>query len=48
MSKRIENYLSSKQTMKELKISSCDLMHLRVTGKLIYTKKGNAYFYKKP
>lgn len=40
-------YLSSKETMKELKVSSCDLMHLRVSGKLKYIKKGNAYFYEK-
>lgn len=41
-------YLSSKETMKELKVSSCDLMHLRVSGKLKFIKKGNAYFYEKP
>lgn len=38
-------YLSSKETMKELKVSSCHLMHLRESGKLKYVKKGNAYFY---
>jgi len=40
-------YLNSKETMKELKVSSCDLMHLREAGKLKYVKKGNAYFYEK-
>ncbi|WP_299223185.1 hypothetical protein [uncultured Psychroserpens sp.] len=40
-------YLSSKEAMKALKVSSCDLMHLRQAGKLKYVKKGNAYFYKK-
>ena len=40
-------YLSSKETMKELKVSSCDLMHMREAGKLKYIKKGNAYFYEK-
>ncbi|TSE04042.1 helix-turn-helix domain-containing protein [Aquimarina algiphila] len=40
-------YLSSKETMKALKVSSCDLMHLRVSGKLKFIKKGNAYFYEK-
>ncbi len=40
------NFLSSKETKKELKISSCELMHLRESGKLKYIKKGNAYFYK--
>lgn len=42
-----EKYLSSKETMKVLKISSCDLMHLRTSGKLKFIKKGNAYFYEK-
>jgi len=39
------NFISSKETKKKLKISSCDLMHLRVEGKVNYTKNGNAYFY---
>ena len=39
-------YSTSKETMKLLKIKSCDLMHMRVSGKLEYIKKGNAYFYK--
>jgi len=39
------NFISSKEAKKKLKISSCDLMHLRVEGKLNYLKKGNAYFY---
>jgi len=39
------NFISSKETKKKLKISSCDLMHLRLEGKLNYIKKGNAYFY---
>lgn len=43
-----ERYLSSKETMKKLKVSSCDLMHLRVSGKLKFIKKGNAYFYENP
>lgn len=38
-------YLNSKDTKKKLKISSCELMHLRELGKLKYNKKGNAYFY---
>lgn len=33
--------------MKELKVSSCELMHLRIEGKLQYIKKGNAYLYDK-
>ena len=40
-------YSNSKETMKNLKVSSCELMHLRVSGKLRFMKKGNSYFYKK-
>jgi hypothetical protein len=39
-------YKTSKETMKALKVTSCELMHLREKGKLEYVKKGNAYFYK--
>ncbi len=38
-------YLSSREVRKKLKISSCDLMHMREAGKLEYVKKGNAYLY---
>jgi len=38
-------YLNSKETEKKLKISSCELMHIRVQGKLKYIKKGNAFLY---
>lgn len=38
-------YLSSLEAMKYLKISSCDLMHLRIDGKLGFTKRGNAFLY---
>lgn len=38
-------WLTSKETQKHLKISGCELMHLRVSGKLIFKKKGNAYYY---
>lgn len=31
--------------MKALKVDSCELMHLRVAGKLKFEKKGNAYMY---
>ncbi|MCY4561357.1 MAG: hypothetical protein OXC03_03400 [Flavobacteriaceae bacterium] len=47
MNKKDEIFLSSKEMMKELKISSCELMHQGENGKLEYLKKGNAYFYKK-
>lgn len=39
------NYLSSKEAKKKLKISSCQLMHLRIEGKLNYIKKGNSFYY---
>lgn len=41
-----ENWLSSKDAMKALKISACELMHKREAGKLEFKKKGNAFFYK--
>jgi len=47
MKDNYKKYLSSKEMMKELKVSSCDLMHLREGGKLKFVKKGNAFFYEK-
>jgi len=47
MEKDKNKYLSSKEAMKVLNVSSCDLMHMREAGKLKYVKKGNAYFYEK-
>jgi len=41
-----EKYITSKEAMKELNISSCELMHLRIAGKLKYFKKGNSFMYK--
>lgn len=41
------DWLKSKEVEKELKISSCDLMHIREAGKLRFMKKGNAYLYDK-
>lgn len=38
-------WLSSKETQKALKITGCELMHLRQSGKLKFKKQGNAYFY---
>lgn len=38
-------YFSSKDTMKKLKVTSCELMHLRVANKIQFLKRGNAYFY---
>ncbi len=45
MKKDESNYLGSKEIRKKLKISSCELMHLREVGKLKYFKKGNSFFY---
>jgi hypothetical protein len=39
------DWLSSTEVRRLLKISSCELMHRREAGSLIYKKVGNAYFY---
>jgi hypothetical protein len=39
------DWLTSKQTCHLLKTSSCELMHLRESGHLRFTKKGNAFLY---
>lgn len=39
--------LKSKEVQRELKIQACDLMHLRIAGKIRFEKKGNAYLYNK-
>ena len=39
------NWLKSNEIRKKLKISTCELAHLRDAGKLLYGKKGNAYLY---
>ncbi|TKB79635.1 MAG: hypothetical protein E8D45_03740 [Nitrospira sp.] len=41
------NWLDSKEARKELKVSACDLSHIREAGKLRYRKDGNAYGYLK-
>ncbi|WP_199528822.1 hypothetical protein [Pseudoalteromonas sp. bablab_jr010] len=38
-------WLSSKEAMKHLKISACELMHRRERGLLKFEKRGRAYFY---
>lgn len=43
--KDVSNYLSSKEKRKQLKVSACELMHMREAGKLEFVKKGNAYLY---
>jgi hypothetical protein len=39
------NWLNSKEVVKTLKIRSCDVMHMRLEGKLEFMKKGNAFLY---
>jgi hypothetical protein len=41
-------WLSSKEMQKSLKISDCELMHLRSAGKLQFKKLGNAFMYQLP
>jgi hypothetical protein len=38
-------WLTSQDTQKRLRISSCELMHLRVVGRLRFRKHGNAFRY---
>ena len=40
-----QQWLDTKQVRKELKLSACDLSHIRDAGKLRFRKKGNAYLY---
>ena len=40
-------YLTSKEAKIELKVQDCDLAHIRNSGKLQFTKKGNSYLYLK-
>lgn len=40
-------YLTSTEAKKELKVQDCDLAHIRNSGRLKFTKKGNAYLYSK-
>lgn len=42
-----EEWLKSKDAMKALKVTSCDLAHLRMDGKLSFKKEGNAFLYRK-
>lgn len=39
------NWFPSLEAQKKLKLRSCDLMHLRESGKLKFKKVGNAYYY---
>ena len=41
-------YFSSSEMKKLLKVSDCDLMHLRTSGKLQYQRSGNSFLYSLP
>lgn len=41
-------FFSSKQMMKIFNVNGCELMHLRKSQQLDFTKKGNAFLYKLP
>ncbi|WP_171037724.1 hypothetical protein [Pseudoalteromonas ruthenica] len=43
-----EQWFSSKEALKALKINACELMHRRERGELTFEKRGNAYFYRLP
>lgn len=47
MSENSIKYLTSKEAKKELKVQDCDLAHIRMSGKLRFIKKGNAFLYLK-
>lgn len=40
-------FLTSKEAKAMLKVQDCDLAHIRNSGKLKFTKKGNSYLYLK-
>jgi hypothetical protein len=42
-----ERWLTSTEMQNELQISSCKLCHLRTSGKINFTRVGNAFFYQK-
>lgn len=43
--KSTDSWLTSKETMHQLGITGCELMHRRLKGELVFKKKGNAYLY---
>ena len=45
---KTENWLTSKEAKKVLKVSDCHLMHMRLAGKLQFRKEGNRFFYLLP
>jgi len=38
-------WLTSAEARKQLRLSTCDLAHIRVAGHLRFTKSGNAFLY---
>lgn len=44
-SKIQKTWLTSKEIQELMKISGCELMHLRTSGKVTFKKQGNAYYY---
>ena len=45
MTKKDEEWLTSVEVRTALKISTCDLAHLREKGGIRAEKRGNAYYY---
>ncbi len=41
------HWLSSTEAQKMLRVTSCHLMHIRLSGEIDFIKKGNAFLYKK-
>ncbi len=44
-STKATDWLTSEEARKQLRISSCELMHLREAGQLRFKKQGNAFLY---
>lgn len=40
-----KDWLNSVEARQELRVSTCELAHLRVSGKLRFRKVGNAFLY---
>ena len=41
-------WLTSREMKVALGVSDCELAHLRCSGKLVFKKKGNAFYYLNP
>lgn len=42
-----DEWLTSKEAEKALRVDACKLMHLRIEGRLRFQKRGNAFMYAK-